>query len=86
MKESHFCMKNHQKTKQNNHKSNNILELKIFVIIGIAPVRISFAGGGTDMPEFFNEYSFYIFILEKDGIGCLIEVEKVWLVEEKITD
>ena len=37
-------------------------------------------------PEFFNEYSFYIFILEKDGIGCLIEVEKVWLVEEKITD
>lgn len=26
------------------------------MIIGIAPVRISFAGGGTDMPEFFNEY------------------------------
>ena len=26
------------------------------MIIGIAPVRISFAGGGTDMPEFFNKY------------------------------
>lgn len=25
------------------------------MIIGISPVRISFAGGGTDMPEFFNE-------------------------------
>jgi D-glycero-alpha-D-manno-heptose-7-phosphate kinase len=26
------------------------------MIIGIAPVRISFAGGGTDMPEFYENY------------------------------
>lgn len=37
-------------------------------------------------PELFNEYSFHIFILIKDDIGCLVEVEKVWLVEKKIID
>lgn len=26
------------------------------MIIGTSPVRISFAGGGTDMPEFYSEY------------------------------
>ena len=26
------------------------------MIIGTAPVRISFAGGGSDMPEFYNQY------------------------------
>lgn len=37
-------------------------------------------------PELFNEYSLYIFIHEKDDFGCLVEVEKVWLVEKKIID
>src|SRR5690606_14472126 len=41
---------------------------------------------GKKHPEFFNEYSFYIFILDKDNTGCLIEVEKIWLVEDKIID
>ena len=35
-------------------------------------------------PEYFNEYSFYVFIKEKDNTGCLVEVEKIWLVEDKI--
>jgi len=26
------------------------------MLIGITPVRISFGGGGTDMPEFYNDY------------------------------
>lgn len=26
------------------------------MFLGMAPVRISFAGGGTDMPEYYNEY------------------------------
>ena len=26
------------------------------MILGIAPLRVSFAGGGTDMPEYFDEY------------------------------
>jgi D-glycero-alpha-D-manno-heptose-7-phosphate kinase len=26
------------------------------MIIGVTPVRISFAGGGTDLPEFYNDY------------------------------
>ena len=37
-------------------------------------------------PDYFNEYSFYIFIDEKDENGCLIEVEKIWLVEDNIID
>jgi len=24
------------------------------MLLGIAPVRISFAGGGTDMPEYYD--------------------------------
>ena len=27
------------------------------MLIGISPVRISFAGGGTDLPEFYEKYS-----------------------------
>lgn len=30
--------------------------MRYFVIIGSTPVRISFSGGGTDMPEYFNEF------------------------------
>ena len=26
------------------------------MILGISPVRISFAGGGTDMPEYYEKY------------------------------
>lgn len=26
------------------------------MLLGIAPVRISFAGGGTDMPEYYDEF------------------------------
>ena len=26
------------------------------MIVGMAPVRISFAGGGTDMPEYYEKY------------------------------
>ena len=26
------------------------------MIVGITPVRISFAGGGTDMPEYYKEF------------------------------
>ena len=26
------------------------------MLLGISPVRISFAGGGTDMPEYFEKY------------------------------
>ena len=26
------------------------------MIIGISPVRLSFSGGGTDMPEFYDKY------------------------------
>ncbi|WP_298489450.1 hypothetical protein [uncultured Maribacter sp.] len=37
-------------------------------------------------PEYFTEYVFYVFIKEKDDKGCLIEVEKIWLVEDKMID
>ncbi|OAD42118.1 hypothetical protein [Polaribacter atrinae] len=37
-------------------------------------------------PEYYNEYSFYIFIKNNYKYGCLIEVEKIWLVEDKIID
>lgn len=37
-------------------------------------------------PEYFTEYVFYVFIKEKDDKGCLIEVEKIWMVEDKIID
>ena len=26
------------------------------MLLGISPVRISFAGGGTDMPEYFEKF------------------------------
>ena len=26
------------------------------MFVGISPVRISFAGGGSDLPEFFNKF------------------------------
>ena len=39
---------------------------------------------GKKYPEYFNNYSFYIFLKEKGSLGCLIEVEKIWLVEDKI--
>ncbi|WAC03808.1 hypothetical protein N7U66_10535 [Lacinutrix neustonica] len=41
---------------------------------------------GKKYPDYFNIYSFYIFIKDKNDIGCLIEVEKIWLVEDKIVD
>lgn len=37
-------------------------------------------------PELFSNYSFYILIKEKDSIACLIQVDKIWLVEDKIID
>lgn len=37
-------------------------------------------------PDFLSDYSFYIFIKEYNNSGCLIEVEKIWLVEDKIID
>ena len=41
---------------------------------------------GKNFPDFFSNYSFFVFILEKDNTGCLFEVEKIWLVEENIID
>ena len=41
---------------------------------------------GKKYPEYFNDYSFYVFVKKKDNIGCFIEIEKVWLVEDKIVD
>lgn len=41
---------------------------------------------GKKYPEFFNEYKFFIYIKESESSGCLVEVEKIWLVEEKIID
>lgn len=41
---------------------------------------------GKSYPEFFSEYSFYIYIKDTELKGCLIEVEKIWLVEDKISD
>ena len=35
-------------------------------------------------PDYYNLYSFFILIKEESGMGCLIEVEKIWLVENKI--
>lgn len=37
-------------------------------------------------PELFSNYVFYILIKEKNSSACLIQVEKVWLVEDKIVD
>ena len=37
-------------------------------------------------PIYYNEYKFYIFIKNNYKNGCLVEVEKIWLVESKIAD
>lgn len=37
-------------------------------------------------PELFNDFTFYILVKENDSSACLIQVEKVWLVENKIID
>lgn len=37
-------------------------------------------------PDYFSKYSFYILIREENNTGCLVEVEKIWLVEDKIVD
>jgi hypothetical protein len=37
-------------------------------------------------PNYYNEYIFYIFIRKNYKYGCLVEVEKIWLVESKIAD
>ena len=37
-------------------------------------------------PDFFDEYSFYIYVRDSATEGCLFEVEKIWLVEEKISN
>jgi hypothetical protein len=37
-------------------------------------------------PKYYNEYLFYIFIRNNYKSGCLVEVEKIWLVESKIAD
>lgn len=47
---------------QEQNLSNNLKTLKntefnfLTMKIGVSPVRISFAGGGTDMPEYFNMF------------------------------
>jgi hypothetical protein len=41
---------------------------------------------GKKYPELFNNYSFYILIKQTDSTACLIQVDKVWLVEDKIID
>ncbi len=37
-------------------------------------------------PEYYEKYSFYIFIKEDDDYGYLMEVERIWLVEDQIID
>ena len=37
-------------------------------------------------PDYYSHYSFFILVKEENGMGCLIEVEKTWLVENKIYD
>lgn len=37
-------------------------------------------------PEYYEKYSFYIFIKEDDDYGYLMEVERIWLVEDEIID
>lgn len=39
---------------------------------------------GKEFPKYYNDFSFYIFIRESQNNGCLIEVDKIWLVENKI--
>ena len=37
-------------------------------------------------PNYYNQFNFYIFIKNNYKYGCLVEVEKIWLVESKIAD
>lgn len=37
-------------------------------------------------PDYYSLYSYFILIKEENGMGCLIEVKKIWLVEKKIYD
>lgn len=37
-------------------------------------------------PEYYEKYSFYIFIKKEDDYGYLMEVERIWLVEDEIID
>lgn len=39
---------------------------------------------GKPYPEIFSKFKFFIYKPASIDSGCLIEVEKVWLVEEKI--
>ncbi|PTX62693.1 hypothetical protein C8N46_10289 [Kordia periserrulae] len=41
---------------------------------------------GKKFPDFFSEYTFLIYQKKNESSGFLIEVEKIWLVEEKIID
>ena len=59
--------------------------LKKYMIIGITPVRISFAGGGTDMPLWYkknggkvistsiNYYSYIFSVSSPLFLWCLLE-------------
>jgi|SRR5690554_6145061 len=38
------------------------------------------------IPEFYGHYNFYLFFKENTKYGWLLEVEKIWLVEDKIVD
>lgn len=37
-------------------------------------------------PELFIYYSFYILMKQKDSTACLIQVDKFWMVEDKVID
>ncbi len=39
-----------------------------------------------DFPEYYNGFHFYIFEKGNDNYGCLLEVDKIWIVESKIVD
>ncbi len=39
---------------------------------------------GKKYLEYFSDFVFYIFL--NNNTGCLVEVEKIWLVEDKIID
>ncbi len=37
-------------------------------------------------PDYCNEFHFYIFEKGNDNYGCLLEVDKIWIVENKTVD
>lgn len=41
---------------------------------------------GKIYPDYFNEYSIYIYVGNKDATGCLVQVERVWIVNDTIID